>query len=183
MIVEHRAWMIAAVAVGGALGTVARYELALAEPVRSGRFPWATFTANMLGSLLLGIVVVVLAETRGSTGALRAFAAVGFCGGLTTFSTWMVESVLLTRDGARGTAALYLAGQPGRGASRPSPLGVAGTAPCPRPPAARVRPGARRLMLGLGRARRRAGRARRATACTGWCSRARRRGSRTAPWW
>jgi fluoride exporter len=100
--------MIAAVAVGGALGTVARYELALAEPVRSGRFPWATFTANMLGSLLLGIVVVVLAETRGSTGALRAFAAVGFCGGLTTFSTWMVESVLLTRDGSTGTAALYL---------------------------------------------------------------------------
>jgi CrcB protein len=108
VIVEHRAWMIAAVAVGGSLGTVARYELALAEPVQSGRFPWATFTANMLGSLLLGIVVVVLAETRGSTGALRAFAAVGFCGGLTTFSTWMVESVLLTRDGDGGLAALYL---------------------------------------------------------------------------
>lgn len=109
MTVEHRAWMIAAVAVGGALGTVARYELALAEPVQSGQFPWATFTANMLGSFLLGIVVVVLAETRGSTGALRAFAAIGFCGGLTTFSTWMVESVLLTRDGSTGTAALYLA--------------------------------------------------------------------------
>lgn len=109
MTVEHRAWIIAAVAVGGALGTVARYELALAEPVQSGRFPWATFTANMLGSFLLGIVVVVLAETRGSTGVLRAFAAVGFCGGLTTFSTWMVESVLLTRDGSTGMAALYLA--------------------------------------------------------------------------
>ncbi len=100
--------MLVAVAVGGALGTVARYELALAEPVQSGRFPWATLTANVVGSLLLGVVIVVLAETRGSTGALRAFAAVGFCGGLTTFSTWMVESVLLTRDGRTGTAALYL---------------------------------------------------------------------------
>jgi CrcB protein len=104
----HRARVVAAVAVGGALGTVARYELALAEPVTSGRFPWATFTANMVGSFVIGIAVVVLADTRGSPGVLRSFVAVGFCGGLTTFSTWMVESVLLTRDGAAGTAALYL---------------------------------------------------------------------------
>jgi fluoride exporter len=105
---RHRAWIVVAVALGGALGTVARYELALAEPVRSGRFPWATFTANLAGSLVLGIVVVALAETRRSTGVLRSFAAVGFCGGLTTFSTWMVESVLLTRDGDAGVAAVYL---------------------------------------------------------------------------
>ena len=108
MTLRHRAWLVVAVALGGALGTVARYELALAEPVQSGRFPWATFTANLVGSLVLGIVVVALAETRGSRGVLRSFAAVGFCGGLTTFSTWMVESVLLTRDGNGGTAALYL---------------------------------------------------------------------------
>jgi CrcB protein len=101
--------MVAAVAVGGALGTVARYELTLAEPVRSGRFPWATFTANLAGSFVLGIVVGALVETRGATGVLRAFAVVGFCGGLTTFSTWMVESVLLTRDGNAGVAALYVA--------------------------------------------------------------------------
>jgi CrcB protein len=105
----HRAWIVAAVAVGGALGTVARYELALAEPVTSGRFPWATFTANVVGSFVIGIAVVVMAETRGSPGVLRSFVAVGFCGGLTTFSTWMVESVLLTRDGEAGTATLYLA--------------------------------------------------------------------------
>jgi CrcB protein len=97
-----------AVAVGGALGTVGRYELALAEPVQSGRFPWATFTANLVGSLLLGIAVVVLVDGRTSTRVPRAFVAVGFCGGLTTFSTWMVESVLLSRDGHTGTAALYL---------------------------------------------------------------------------
>jgi CrcB protein len=100
--------MVAAVALGGALGTVGRYELALAEPVQSGRFPWATFTANLIGSLVLGIAVVVLVDGRGSTRVPRAFVAVGFCGGLTTFSTWMVESVLLTRDGNAGTAALYL---------------------------------------------------------------------------
>ncbi len=104
----HRAWMLVAVAVGGALGTMARYELALAEPVGSGRFPWATFGANVAGSLVLGIAVVVWADQRAATGVARAFVAVGICGGLTTFSTWMVESVLLTRDGDGGLAAVYL---------------------------------------------------------------------------
>jgi CrcB protein len=106
--VGHRAGIVVAVAIGGALGTVGRYELALAEPVTSGHFPWATFIANMVGSLALGVVVVVFAETRTSPRVPRAFLAVGLCGGLTTFSTWMVESVLLTRDGDDGTAALYL---------------------------------------------------------------------------
>jgi CrcB protein len=104
----RRAWILAAIAVGGALGTVGRYELALAEPVTSGHFPWATFTVNVLGSFALGIAVVVLPERRPSTSVARAFVAVGFCGGLTTFSTWMVESVLLTRDGSGGTAAVYV---------------------------------------------------------------------------
>ena len=104
----HRAWIVVAVALGGALGTIGRYELALAEPVTSGHFPWATFTANMIGSLLLGVVVVVFADTSVRAHVPREFLAVGFCGGLTTFSTWMVESVLLTRDGDAGTAALYL---------------------------------------------------------------------------
>jgi CrcB protein len=100
--------MFAAVAIGGALGTMARYELALAEPVGSGRFPWATFVANVAGSLVLGIAAVVWADERGASGVARAFVAVGVCGGLTTFSTWMVESVLLVRDGDGGVAVAYL---------------------------------------------------------------------------
>src|SRR5262245_40986045 len=103
-----RAWILVAVAIGGSVGTVARYELALAEPVGSGQFPWATFTANMIGSLVLGIAVMALVDARRSTLILRPLVGVGFCGGLTTFSTWMVESVLLTRDGETATAALYL---------------------------------------------------------------------------
>jgi len=104
----RRAWIVVAVAVGGALGTVLRYELALAEPVGSGHFPWATFTANLVGSFVLGIAVVALADGRRGDVVMRPFVAVGFCGGLTTFSTWMVESVLLTRDGDGGLAAVYL---------------------------------------------------------------------------
>jgi CrcB protein len=105
----QRGWIAVAVALGGAIGTVARYELALAEPVTSGHFPWATFTANLVGSFVLGVAVVALVEARASTAVLRPLVAVGFCGGLTTFSTWMVESVLLTRNGDAGTAVLYLA--------------------------------------------------------------------------
>ena len=55
---------------------------------------------------MLGIAVVVWADERAVTGVARAFVAVGICGGLTTFSTWMVESVLLTRDGDGGVAAV-----------------------------------------------------------------------------
>ena len=96
-----------AVAVGGAAGTVARYELALAEPVRAGQFPWATFVVNVTGSLVLGLVLALLAGRSRST-VLRPFLAVGVCGGLTTFSTWMVESMLLIRGGDVGVATLYL---------------------------------------------------------------------------
>jgi len=106
--VGRRPGIVVAITLGGALGTVARYELALAEPVTSGHFPWATFTANLAGSLVLGIAVVVFAESGTTTGLPRALVSVGFCGGLTTFSTWMVESVLLTRDGDAGVAVLYL---------------------------------------------------------------------------
>jgi CrcB protein len=94
-----------AVALGGALGTIARYEMALAEPTTSGHFPWATFIANMVGSLVLGIVVAVFADPLAS-GVGRPFLAVGVCGGLTTFSTWTVETVLLVRDGCTGLALL-----------------------------------------------------------------------------
>ena len=100
--------MVVAIAIGGAVGTVGRYELALAAPVVTGHFPWATFTVNLFGSFLLGIAVVAFAEPRPVTSLARGFAVVGFCGGLTTFSTWMVESVLLTRDGDAAVAVLYL---------------------------------------------------------------------------
>ena len=108
MTTPPRAWIVVAVALGGALGTVIRYELALAEPVGSGQFPWATFTVNLVGSLVLGIALVAFVDERGAAVFLRPLVGVGFCGGLTTFSTWMVESALLARDGETPTALAYL---------------------------------------------------------------------------
>lgn len=109
MTATNRVWVVLAVAVGGALGTVVRYELALAEPVGTGRFPWATFTVNIVGAFVLGLAATALVDPWRPTWILRPFVAVGFCGGLTTFSTWMVESVLLVRDGDAGLAVAYLA--------------------------------------------------------------------------
>jgi CrcB protein len=95
------------VAAGGALGTVARYEIGITWPVAAGTFPWTTLIVNLLGSVVLGVLLTVVAADSASAHRTRAFAAVGFCGGFTTFSTWMVESVLLARDGDTGIGALY----------------------------------------------------------------------------
>ena len=59
-------------------------------------------------SFVLAGALVALVSTHPSSLVLRALIGVGFCGGLTTFSTWMVENVLLARDGEVGLAALYV---------------------------------------------------------------------------
>jgi CrcB protein len=105
----NRVGILVAVAVGGALGTVARYELALADPLGPSRFAWATFLVNVVGSFVLGATLTALVANGPGATWFRSFVGVGFCGGLTTFSTWMVESVLLTRAGDAGIAATYIA--------------------------------------------------------------------------
>ena len=98
-----------AVALGGALGTVARYELELAWPAAPGTFPPMTLAINLAGSLLLGVLLTVVASQSVQDHRVRAFAAVGLCGGFTTFSTWMMESILLARDGDSALGLLYTA--------------------------------------------------------------------------
>jgi CrcB protein len=91
----------AAVIAGGAAGTLARAGLAEAIPVHPGAWPWATFVANILGSLILGWVVVARQRWRPLVGT-------GFCGALTTFSTFQVQLVELGDDGHVPLAVLYL---------------------------------------------------------------------------
>ncbi|MCB0795561.1 MAG: fluoride efflux transporter CrcB [Flavobacteriales bacterium] len=91
-----------AVFLGGGLGSVARYgisRLFLAFDVRSA-FPWATFAANMLSSLLLALLVLKWTQALQGRDALKLFLAVGFCGGFSTFSTFSMENYLLIREGA-----------------------------------------------------------------------------------
>lgn len=71
-------------------------------------FPWATLTANVLGSLGLGLVFV-LGEDRTWFGAdLRLLLGTGVMGGFTTYSAFNLESIGLMQSGAWGRAALYM---------------------------------------------------------------------------
>ena len=85
---------MSSIAVGGALGTLAR--AVVAEGLAS---PWATLLVNVAGAALLGYVVVALPSRRPLLGT-------GFCGGLTTFSTLQLEALELPV----GQAVAYLAG-------------------------------------------------------------------------
>jgi CrcB protein len=100
---------IVAIAVGGALGTLARYGVERALVAAPNGFPWATFTVNVTGSFLLGLIVTLVVERWPPTRFVRPFAAIGFCGGFTTFSTLAVESVQRIQHGRVGLAAVYVA--------------------------------------------------------------------------
>lgn len=106
---------IVAIAVGGSLGTLSRYglERALAPPALG--FPWPTLLANTVGSLLLGGLITLVVERWPPTRFVRPFAAIGFCGGFTTFSTMVVEVSQLGRHGRVGLAGLYLGASLGAG--------------------------------------------------------------------
>jgi fluoride exporter len=99
--------VLAAVALGGALGSVGRYGVTVATPAAG--WPWATFGVNVSGSLLLGVLMGLVLQVWPPRRYLRPFLGVGVLGGWTTFSTYGVEAVLLARSGAILTAAAYVA--------------------------------------------------------------------------
>ena len=96
--------VVAAVLVAGAVGAVLRYALSRAFPVRPGHLPGGILIVNVLGSGLAG-ALIGLAERAELTGDLRLILVTGFCGGLTTFSTWTVETIELV-DGGRWRAGI-----------------------------------------------------------------------------
>lgn len=94
---RHRQWdLLVAVGAGGALGTLGRYELGLAVPTPTGGFPWAIFIVNVTGALVLGFAVTLALAGIVRSRYVRPAVGIGFCGGLTTFSTWMVDTVNLS---------------------------------------------------------------------------------------
>jgi CrcB protein len=102
--------VLAAIAVGGALGGAARYLIERASAVPAGRFPWATFAINVSGAFVLALLLVFVLDVWPPTRYVRPFAAIGFLGAFTTFSTWMVETTDLLGHDRPAVAAAYLAG-------------------------------------------------------------------------
>ena len=95
---------IALVLLGGAVGAVLRYAVAL-RLVTAG-FPRATLLVNAAGSLLLGATSAAVGTDHEAASAL---VATGLCGALTTFSTFALETARLVEQGRRRTAAVYCA--------------------------------------------------------------------------
>ena len=95
-----------AVAVGGALGALLRYGAQLLWPARGSRIPRAVLLVNVVGSAIGGVFLALstAGSTAGSTPLVSSAVAIvvttGFCGGLTTFSTFSVETVELATSGA-----------------------------------------------------------------------------------
>jgi len=102
--------ILAVIALGAVLGGPARYGLGLAFPTAAGTFPGTTFAINITGSFVLALLLVLVLEIWPPTTYVRPFAAVGFCGSYTTFSTWMVDADRLIVKGHYGVAAADLAG-------------------------------------------------------------------------
>lgn len=102
------AGVLAAVAVGGAAGTLLRAWLAQVWPPSTNGFPTDTFAVNLTGSLVLGFVIVAALERAAPSRYVRPLLGTGFCGGLTTFSTFAVETDLLIRAGRTGLALAYV---------------------------------------------------------------------------
>jgi CrcB protein len=94
------AWV--AVAVGGALGSVARFWLTSAMTALTGpRFPWGTLLINVLGSFVIGLVagITLIPARVGIHPDIRIFLMTGVCGGFTTFSAFSLQTLELMQAG------------------------------------------------------------------------------------
>jgi CrcB protein len=102
--------IVVSIAVGGAVGSVLRHFVNLwAARWFGGSFPWGTLAVNVVGSFVLGALVGLLAFRADMSAQWRALIGVGFCGGLTTFSTFSMDAVLLVERGQWALAAGYVA--------------------------------------------------------------------------
>ncbi|WP_432562501.1 fluoride efflux transporter FluC [Kineococcus sp. SYSU DK003] len=101
--------MIVLLALAGGLGAACRFALDGAVRARfPSQFPWGVLVVNVLGSFLLGLLTGLVLD--GADPAWRLVLGVGFCGGFTTFSTAMTDTVRLVREGALRPAAGNLVG-------------------------------------------------------------------------
>jgi CrcB protein len=93
------------IALGAAFGAPLRYLTDRAVQARHDSvFPWGTFTVNVAGSFVLGLLAALPADD-----GVMAFAGTGFCGALSTYSTFGYETLRLAETGARSSAVLNAA--------------------------------------------------------------------------
>ncbi|HTW28212.1 MAG TPA: fluoride efflux transporter CrcB [Acetobacteraceae bacterium] len=107
---RRQVWIYVAIAIGGTLGCWARYAMTnLVQTIYGRDFPYATLSINVLGAFLMGFLFIETLERLTLSPALRTGILTGVLGGYTTFSTFEMETLLLTEQGEFGKAALYVA--------------------------------------------------------------------------
>jgi CrcB protein len=100
---------ILAVALGGAVGSVARFLVGIGSTKLFGLgFPWGTLLINIAGSFLIGVLAESFALKWSLPHAAQVFLTVGICGGFTTFSTFSLDSYALMQRGQLALAAAYI---------------------------------------------------------------------------
>lgn len=98
---------LAAIFAGGALGALARAALGTLAVPDPARWPWPTFTVNIVGAFLVGYFTTRLLERLPLSSYRRPLLGTGLCGGLTTFSTMQVETVKMLEHGHWALATTY----------------------------------------------------------------------------
>ena len=105
-----KASILGVVAVGGAIGSMARYAVSTIQSPTWTGFPYAIFTVNVSGGLVMGILTELMALKFSVSTEVRAFLTTGIMGGYTTFSTFSLESALLIQRQAYVLAVSYVVG-------------------------------------------------------------------------
>jgi len=95
---------------GGGLGSSLRYAVGKYLNTDLSSFPYGTFVANILGSLLIGVLLGVAAKNDSISQNTMLLLATGFCGGFTTFSTFAYENHAFLKNGDFGLFSLYTIG-------------------------------------------------------------------------
>lgn len=99
------------IAIGGALGAIARYEVAAMIQARiPAGYPWGTFVVNVSGCLVMGVATTLLTERLVVNPAWRFLVPVGFIGVYTTFSTFELEAFRANTEGAWLIGGVYVVG-------------------------------------------------------------------------
>lgn len=100
-------WTLLQVGIGGALGAIARYLTGVATIRGFGPgFPWGTLTVNILGSFLMGALVVALAHKGGTR--FSPLLMTGLLGGFTTFSAFSLDAISMWERGQAALAGIYV---------------------------------------------------------------------------
>jgi CrcB protein len=105
---------ILAISLGAAIGALLRWQLGIKLNSFLPSLPPGTLTANLIGGYIVGLAIAYFAQAPDIAPEWRLFIITGFCGGLTTFSTFSAEVVTLLQEGrltwAMGVIAVHVAG-------------------------------------------------------------------------